>query len=334
VLLKLKARPRLEQGRIADVLQSMEEGFISLDRRWRCRYLNQKAAQIMGRKQNELLGKTILELFPGMPAGPFTGREGFRSDVIPIHFEVFHASLRSWLEVVGYPSATGFAVFLRDVTARKAAEEQARAAIQERQALLREIQHRVGNSLQLISSLLRLQAGLIKDQQARQAYAEGQKRVRSIALLHRALDQSNDLTQIDLAQYVRIITTELLRSCGGRVQVETAMEDARFGVETAVPCGLILYELVSNAFKHAFPENAQGKVWVKLDSHPDGSYCLMVRDNGVGLPPEIDIAAAGTLGFRLVHMLAEQLEARVEITRARGTAFQIRFSEPSYRSRV
>ena len=175
---------------------------------------------------------------------------------------------------------------IRDITDRRHAEEQIQASLREKEALLREIHHRVKNNLQITSSLLRLQARQIDDERARALFDATQDRIRSMALVHEKLYQSTNLSRIDFAEYARGLVAEVSNSYGmdsARIQLVLDLEPLRFEIDRAIPCGLILNELLSNAFKYAFPDDLKGSIEVSFKTVCDGEYVLHIADNGVGL---------------------------------------------------
>jgi len=213
-----------------------------------------------------------------------------------------------------------------DITETKRAEEVVKHSLREKELLLKEIHHRVKNNLQITSSLLRLQAGKIADAGVRQLLRESQDRIRSMALVHDMLYRSQDLARVDFPGYVRTLLIQLFRSynVGGRIRSAVELEPIVFGVDLAVPCGLIINELVANALKHAFPGNRQGELRVSMTTAPD-SYTLSVRDDGVGFPPQVDYLRTETLGLQLVRMLTEQIGGHLRLDTSSGTEFVIRF---------
>ncbi|MGH8056426.1 MAG: sensor histidine kinase, partial [Candidatus Entotheonellia bacterium] len=218
---------------------------------------------------------------------------------------------------------------LADITHRKRVEEQLKASVQEKELLLKEIHHRVKNNLQVISSLLSLQAEYIEDPHSRQLFSDSQHRVRSMALIHEKLYQSKNLAGIDLAEYIRCLADDLFRSYGvdgGRIALEINAEEVFLKIDAAIPCGLILHELLSNCLQHAFPDGRPGGIRIDLWSNPEGHLCLLVRDNGVGLPEELDFLNTDSLGLQLVKMLAEQLDGTIDLARGKGAAFSITFA--------
>jgi len=225
----------------------------------------------------------------------------------------------------------------RDITERKQAEEELRASLREKEVLLREIHHRVKNNMQVISSLFNLQAGHTTNEECRGILKEGQMRIRSMSLVHEKLYQSRDLSKIDFAGYIQSLAVHLLHVYlvnPAQVRMETDFEDVSLDINSAVPCGLILNELVSNALKHAFPEGRTGVIKIGLRRGPGGAVELRVADDGVGLPKGLDFRKAESFGLQIVNLLVDQLEAAIDLDRTKGTAFTMTFRELKYAPRT
>ncbi|MDH5386538.1 MAG: PAS domain S-box protein, partial [Candidatus Aminicenantes bacterium] len=217
---------------------------------------------------------------------------------------------------------------LRDVTERKHAEEKVKASLREKEVLLREIHHRVKNNMQIISSLLRLQSRLIKDSRMVEMFKESQNRIRSMALIHEKLYQTEDLSRINFAEYIRSLTVHLFhtyRVNPNIVKMNTEVEEVYLDINRAIPCGLVINELVSNALKHAFPDSKKGEIHIKLYSNKRNKTNLTVSDDGVGLPENINIHEPETLGLQLVNDLVKQVEGKIRLERTKGTTFHIVF---------
>ena len=222
-------------------------------------------------------------------------------------------------------------VLLQDVTERRVAEERIRLSLKEKEVLLKEVHHRVKNNLQIISSLLNLQSKYIKDDQALEMFKESRNRIRSMTLIHEKLYRSKDLANIDVAEYIQNLSSNLFRSySAGRISLKTQVDDML--LSTAIPCGLIINELVSNSLKHAFPEK-QGEIYVNLH-RDDGRSTLIVSDNGVGFPENVDFRNTDSLGLQLVCTLTDQLDGAIELNRRDGTEFKITFGEIKYKERA
>ena len=216
-----------------------------------------------------------------------------------------------------------------ELTERERAEGRIRSSLLEKEVLLKEIHHRVKNNLQIIASLLDLQARQVEHETAATAsLVDSRNRVRSMALVHEHLYQTEDLARIDLAQYLDELCRNLTSSFGeviGAVNLHTHVEDVAFDVDTAIPLGLIINELVSNALKYAFPDKRPGELRVTLRGLEPGGYELSVADDGVGLPEALDIATASTLGLQLVTALSRQIHGTIDVDRTEGTRFVIDF---------
>ena len=223
---------------------------------------------------------------------------------------------------------------IRYAVERKLAEERLRASVAEKEVLLKEVHHRVKNNLQIISSLISLQADSLADGQLQGVLGDVRDRVRTMALVHEKLYQTDDLARLDFAEYGSSLLQYLWNAHGaatGNVRLNMSMVPLILPVEMAVSCGLILNELVSNAIKHAFPSGG-GEVTVTLEQDPaTGAACLRVRDNGVGLPADLDWRQSASLGLRLVQMLAGQMHGTVQTgsgsgsDSSPGTEFRVNF---------
>ena len=220
---------------------------------------------------------------------------------------------------------------LTEITAKN---EFLKKTLIEKETLLREIHHRVNNNMQIISSLLSLQSTQVKDERDLGLFIDSQNRVKSMAKVHERLYQSNDLSSIKFAEYGMNLLNDLFSShrapSGIRLRVD--IEDLSFNMETAIPCGLIINELVSNSLKYAFP-NGEGEIYVNLVTYDEDKFLLSVSDNGVGLPEDLDFKNTDSLGFRLTNNLTMQLEGEIELDRSNGTKFTILFEELKYKTR-
>jgi PAS domain S-box-containing protein len=217
-----------------------------------------------------------------------------------------------------------------EVKDRKSAEEKVTVSLHEKEVLLKEIHHRVKNNLQVISSLLFLNSRNIKDKEALSMFQDSQNRVKSIALVHERLYKSKDLGRIDLKEYINLLTVDLATTFGINrelIQLQINIQDVTIGIDYAVPCGLIINELISNSLKYAFPNGNSGYIKVEVIMDEEKNYILTVADNGIGLPEGIDIKKLNSLGLQLVNNLVRQLEGNFEFSGEGGTTFKIIFKE-------
>ncbi|HXI55756.1 MAG TPA: histidine kinase dimerization/phosphoacceptor domain -containing protein [Polyangia bacterium] len=207
-------------------------------------------------------------------------------------------------------------------------EQTVRASLREKEVLLKEIHHRVKNNLQVISSLLNLQARYLPDPAARAIFSQSQNRVQSIALVHERLYESADLSHVNFAKYLAVLLDNVFDTHDATnrgISKVIDVGDANLTVDVAIPCGLIVNELVTNTLKHAFPGGRHGTVRVSLRETEDGILDLLVQDDGVGMPAGIDPRNTVSLGLDLVVTFAEQLNAEMDIVRQGGTSFRFRF---------
>lgn len=215
----------------------------------------------------------------------------------------------------------------QEIALRQEAEAKIRASLEEKEVLLKEIHHRVKNNLQIISSLLNLQSGYVDDVRTLEMFKESQSRIQSMALIHEKLYRSGDLAQVDFADYIENLVHFLTRSYSpGGITVSLDIKKVFFSLDTSIPCGLIVSELVSNAFKYAFPDGRTGEVYVRLEPVDTVRYRLTVGDNGVGFPKDIDFRQTDSLGLQLVTTLTDQIDGEIELDRSSGTAFHIVFT--------
>jgi two-component sensor histidine kinase len=214
-----------------------------------------------------------------------------------------------------------------EIAERKRIEAQIQSSLQEKEVLLKEIHHRVKNNLQIISSLLSLQSEKINSENPAKTFRESQDRIRSMALIHEKLYQSKDISRIDFAEYTRSLTAYLFRSyvTGPGIGIAIDILDVSLGIDKAIPCGLIINELVSNSLKYAFPDGRSGEVRISL-ARGDSDYTLTVSDNGVGLAADLDFRNTSSLGLQLVNTLVCQLEGTIELNSSHGTVFRITFT--------
>ena len=214
----------------------------------------------------------------------------------------------------------------RDVTERKHADDLLKSALREKEVLLREIHHRVKNNMQVITSLLNLQASQTADPAARAMLEESRQRVRSIALIHEKLYRTASLADVDFGGYLKSVADELLRTFGrNEITCVLDLEPIRLEIGRAIPAGLIVNELLTNTLRHAFPPGTKGTARVRLRATGDGDVELAVQDDGVGFPPGKDIASATTMGLAIVRTLVEQMQGSLTLGGERGTTITIRF---------
>jgi PAS domain S-box-containing protein len=221
-----------------------------------------------------------------------------------------------------------FSTISMDITERKRADDQRRRSLEEKEVLLREVHHRVKNNLNIISSLLNLQSSVIHTpEQAMAAFQNSRDRIMAMALVHEELYRSQDYARVDMGEYLEKLTRQILQAHNSRGDIRVSAEAAGIvlSVSTSIPCGLILNELITNAFKHAFPKGGPGEIRIRFRAADDGYLELSVADNGVGLSEKHEGQSRGSLGLTLVRLLAKQLDGSMEISSDNGTYCRIRF---------
>ncbi|GEM_PF-868224 len=220
----------------------------------------------------------------------------------------------------------------REIKERIQAEMQVKKSLKEKEVLLKEIHHRVKNNMQVILSLLRLQSSQVTDKNSLEILKSSQNRIRTMALVHEKLYQSEDLANIDFGDYIKSLTTNLFHTYMNsslKVEVNVKAEKIPIEINYAIPCGLIVNELVTNSLKYAFPPSwkGEGRIDIVLRLIDKEDVELIVQDNGIGIPEDINLRESKSMGLSLVHILGEdQLGGRIEVERNGGTKFKIRFS--------
>jgi len=221
---------------------------------------------------------------------------------------------------------------LRDVTDRILAEERIKTSLKEKELLLKEIHHRVKNNLQVVSSLLNLQSNDIKDEKALSAFKDSINRVSSMALVHEKLYESENFAKIDFKGYLESILNEVYHfsQLNGRIKFNIDIEDISLGLDDAIPCGLLINELVSNSLKYAFPNGNKGRIDISFKKIKNETFQLIVHDTGVGMPEQFDFENNTSLGLNLVKLLSKQIEGEVNYAQDKGTKFKIEFKGYDY----
>jgi PAS domain S-box-containing protein len=325
---------RFAARRWRTTFDAMKEMVFLLDREGKIKRCNSATAAYFDKPFEEINGRDCCEFIHGtmVPAEqcPFQRmiQTKRREHIVLQRGE-------KWFDVVVDPllddagAVNGAVHIMYDVTERKRAEEQIRESLGEKEILLKEIHHRVKNNLQVIMSLLRHQAEYAQDQKIHDIFLESQSRIKAMSFIHEKLYQSDNLAKVDLRDYISSLAKNLFSTYkvnAAQIQMAVDADDISLGVDTAIPCGLIINELVSNSLKHAFPDNRTGRIAITVRTVRPGELELVVGDDGVGIPMDLDIINAKSLGLHLVTLLAKnQLRGHIEMMRNRGTSFRIRF---------
>ncbi|AUB58065.1 hypothetical protein BK008_06920 [Methanobacterium sp. MZ-A1] len=310
------------------------------DNHFRYVMVNQANQKFFNRTEEEILDKTDFDLMPLESAQNCreSDEEALKNQKILVTEEIIGKKI---YETLKFPvnignEKMGVGAFIRDITDKKKAEKALKESLEEKEVLLREIHHRVKNNMQIISSLLNLQKKYVEEEETVNILVESQNRIKTMAMIHEKLYQSPNLTSINFNEYTEKLVNDLFYSYGKKMSViKTSfhMEEVKIGLDTAIPCGLILNELVTNSLKYAFPEDRTGIITIKFRS--EGEYFILkVLDDGVGVPEDIKLENKDTLGFQLVTSLVKQLDGTVQMDRSHGTSFTIKFKELHYSDRM
>ncbi len=331
------------QARLQAMLNAIPDMIFVYDREGKCLDYHAPDPMLLAVRPNEVIGSklgdsplsqinnTVFGLFEkSLQTGEIQVFE-YELD-LPIGAHQFEARIASIDE-------QRLLVIVRDITQRKQTEEMLQSSIEEKELLLKEVHHRVKNNMQVMVSLLSLQVEQIKDPVASAVFLDSLERIHAMALVHEKLYKSPDLARVNFGEYILEIASRLVDifQPSHRVEIKVNAENAWLGVDTAIPCGLIVNELLSNALKYAYPKGETGVVEVVFqtnnqsgfDSRPGKSerYRLVVKDDGVGIPDDVDPSNTKTLGLKLVNILADQMRGKLEIDRQNGTKFELFFND-------
>ncbi len=318
------------------IINSIGDPLFVEDRQHRMTLVNDAACRLFGRPRGDLLGKTASDLFPSREMVEIS----WKTDEVVFNkgIEVTNEETNTYadktltvlVKKTPYTDHAGnqFLVGItRDITDRKQAEDKIIASLKEKEVLLREVHHRVKNNLQIISALLSLQSSCLDDEDLIKIFRDSQNRIKSMALVHENLYRSKDFGKVDFNEYLGQLASHLSQSYGnlaGKINFKVNSENVYLNINIAIPCGMIINELVSNSFKHAFPDGRNGEVCIDLSSEDD-NFTLVVSDNGAGIKEDLNIKDSKTLGFRLIDTLVKQIDGKMRLDTINGTKCEIHF---------
>jgi len=323
---------------LSGIVDNSPSSIFAFDLQHRIILLNDAMGRFLGLPKEEAMGKFITDILPGeLAAALMVTNSGIMASGEPQRIEeVIRSRARNDPRTLittkfalrnARGEITGLGGVVSDVTDYENALDDLRKSLDEKDSLLKEIHHRVKNNLQIVSSLLRLQASRVASPDTQSVLMDMEGRIHSMALVHEHLYLSENLAAVDLATYLRQLCNHLYHSLiliPGTVQLHLDISHVVLPIDQAIPCGLLVNELVSNAFKHAFPGGRAGQLWVCLKSLADGQgWLLRVADDGVGLPPDLDLGQLSSLGLKLVSDLSRQLSAKVTLGSGPGAVLEV-----------
>lgn len=325
------------------LVENMSEVILYVDNNDRILFANDNVTEMFGYDKTELTGHFAGELLVDEDyREAMSDRIKLRRHGFTDRFEIKMRKKSGeslWVEISSAPlrdnsgNLIGSIGIYSDISERKTYENTIESSLQQKDLLLKEIHHRVKNNLQIISSLIKLQSSHVKDKEIHSLFAESQNRIKTMALIHEKLYRSKDISVIEFYDYIKNLVDSLYASYGispDRVKAKIEFRSIYLDIDTAIPCGLIINELVSNCLKYAFPNLMKGNIFIDLTEQNDIEYKMIIKDNGAGIPENIDFNNSASLGLKLVKILSEQLGGNVELIRENGTEFRILFKKANY----
>jgi PAS domain S-box len=294
--------------------------------------------EFLGFEREEVVGRNLIQMLPSIKINPKEVLTAFKNILVGKSLKktewgfVNNKGVQKYAKV-HYTSlkqngkTTGIALILEDITELKLREKSLENSLEEKEALLREIHHRVKNNMQIISSLLNLQTSYVHMDETRNVLKDSQNRVKTMAMIHEKLYMSRDLSHINFKDYTEKLVSDIFYTYGVKkdtIRSILNVEDIEMNMETAIPLGLIINELVTNSLKFAFPEMDEGAVTVEMKTS-NGDHTLIVADDGIGMPENFNFKKTESLGLQLVNNLVHQIDGEITLERSYGTKFKITF---------
>ena len=315
------------------IVEASPLGILTYKASGECLLVNLSAVEITGGSVEKLLEQNFRQIESWKKQGLILPAEEALRTGEMVRKEVYGVTTfgkEIWYEAYFQPfiinNESHLLLMLNDIRERRQAEDVIKRSLEEKEVMLKEIHHRVKNNMQVISSLLSLQAKGVADSTVKAMLEESRNRVSSMSLVHEKLYQSKDLAYIDFKDYLQSLVAGIANTYKRHdVVISVDMEPVALDVNVGIPCGLIVNELVSNSLKHAFPDGRKGTISLGINKNSEGNYVLFVADNGIGLPGEVDFRNTSTLGLQLVKVLTGQIHGTIELSREEGTRFSITF---------
>ncbi|MBN1313923.1 MAG: PAS domain S-box protein [Anaerolineales bacterium] len=338
---------RESEERYRQIVETAQEGIWMIDADSKTTFVNPKLAEMFGYAADEMMGAALFDFMDKEGIAIATAKlEARRQGISEQHEFKFlrKDGVPIWTLLNSNPIIShtgdylGALAMISDITERKQAENELKLALADKEILLQELYHRTKNNMQAIIGLIDMQYTQCQDEQVLMQYRDIQNRIRSMALVHQKLYQSQNLSSIDLGEYVRELTALLMESyqvSPDRISPVFKLERIPLLIDTVIPCGLILNELITNVLKHAFPHNERGELRIDIGQLAGNEILLQVADNGVGLPSGFDPRKNGGVGIQTVYGIAEyQLRGKLTCLAAEGVTWQLRFDDTLYQPRV
>ncbi|MBI5681305.1 MAG: PAS domain S-box protein [Methanobacterium sp.] len=341
------------------LVENAHEGIWSIDSEGITTFVNPRMAEMLNYNIEEIIGKPIFSFietkdietakkYIKRSADDIKGQNDIK--FIKKDGSKIYTSIETSPILDEDGNTIGVLSLVADISKRKKTEKEIKASLKEKEILLKEIHHRVKNNLQIISSLLNLQTGYINDEDTLDVFKESQNRVKSMSMIHEKLYRSKSMVKIDFGEYVTDLTRNLFYNYKidrSIIEYNTKIDNIFFDINTAIPCGLIINELVTNCLKHAFsdieaqkslyepftPTNTKNEITIEL-TPLDDEFALTVADNGIGFPDNTNFRNTKSLGLQLVNNLVEQLDGTIKLDKTNGTKFRIIFKELKYKERI
>jgi two-component system, sensor histidine kinase PdtaS len=326
--------------RFRRVVEAAPNAMVMTNASGRIELVNAQAERLFGYSRVELLGRPVEILVPerfrrhhpalreAFSADPQSRPMGAERDLFGLGRDGNEFPIEIGLNPIDTEDGTMVLSSIIDISERKHREDSIQAALKEKDLLLSEIHHRVKNNLQVVSGLLDLQSAKITDSIALLLLVESQNRIKTMSLIHQTLYESKDFARVDFCTFLDSLVPNLVSSYGSNPGRVTLLIDATqifLPIDAAIPCGLIVNELISNALKHAFPNDRRGQIKIDLVRGENHDVSLSVSDDGIGISEELDVGEATTLGLQLVTLLADQLGGKITIQRSNPTRFLLQF---------
>lgn len=313
------------------ILESIDDGFFTVNRDWVVTYWNSAAERMLQTPKEKIMGKNLWDVFNDATDLPsYTNYHRVMNEKLSVDFEDFYAPLDRWYDISAYPSQDGISVYFKDITRQKKKDSQLQESLKEKETLLAEIHHRVKNNLAVVSGMIQLQAFQEDDESLKNKLNNSVSRIKTIANIHELLYQSNSFSRLNLDENIKKLVTDIAQTYQPAIMLELDFDLQKIGlnINQAIPASLIINEVVTNIFKHAFDEKNQGKLWVTL-VETNNTISLQITDNGKGLPKDFNESDnTNSLGLQLINTLTQQLDGDYKYESVKGkTHFKLIFKK-------